>query len=252
MRRLFLSLLLALLPVSVSAQVVHDNTSESHTASTPSTSETSFSWSHDGAGSGVKGVLVLVFQLNASANDVTSVTYGSAGLSAVSGGSAADTVGELGRATAYFLGASVPQGTQTVVVNRNNNANTMYAVAATVTAGGDTEVHLAGIVLLQENQVPAEQSVTDGSPGQNSVRYAGGFYGNPVISAGANSTLLHDLDTASQSGIAVRETTAGQGSRSIGLTALTDDFAAVHLAIKQSAAASANGPRLLLMGVGLW
>ena len=250
MRRLLLILGFLLLPAPVSAQVVHDATSESHTASTPSTSEASFSWSHGGAASGVKGVVVFVFQLNASANDVTSVTYGGSAVAAVAGGSAADTAGEQGRATAYFLGASVPQGTQTVVVNRNNNTNQMYAIAATVTAGGDTEVYTTGIVLLQENQAPAEQSVTDGSPGTNSVRYAGAFSGLTTWAAGANSTELHQIDLASQTAIAVHETTAGQGSRSIGVTGTTDDCAVVHFAVRQVAAGGATPCHRGLMGVG--
>jgi hypothetical protein len=254
MRRLLLILALCLLPASVAGQVVHDATSESHLAATPSTSQASFTWNHGGHATLVKGVVVFVFQLNVSTNDVTSVTYGGTAMTAVTGGAAADTAGEQGRTTAYFLGSSVPQGTQAVIVNRNNNANQMYAVAATVTAGGDTAVHEAGIVLLQENQIVSEQSVTDGSPGTNSVRYAGLFWGRTVDpTAGANSTELHNITMSSQVAWVVRETTAGQGSRSVGFSTggSSDDTAAVHLAIKQTGGAAA-APKMGLMGVGGW
>lgn len=208
-----------------------DAATESATASTGSTSVPSFSWSHTGAVSGVKGVLVFTF-VNANADDATSVTYGGVTVPVVTGGRALDTATEAGDCKAWFLGSGVPQGTQTVVVNRNNNANVMYAVAITVTALVDTAT--TGIVLLNDNQALAQQNVDDGSPGTNSMRFAGvnsGLGTHPP--AGANSTELHFFPaTAGARSIStVRETTAGQGSRPVGFSASTDDVAAVHLAI---------------------
>lgn len=216
--------------------VSHDLATESHTGTTASQGEASFSWSHGGAGSGVKGVLVFTFNNTSSSTDalagVSGVTYGGSALTAVTGGSAVDTAGEQGRCTAWFLGTSVPQGTQTVVVTRVNNAAVIYAVAVTVLASGDTETN--GVVLLQENQAIAEQNVTDGSPGTNSLRYAGTFSGLPTPpAAGANSTALQSIDLGAVGDAVVRETTAGQGSRPVGFADVTDDVAAVHLAIRE-------------------
>lgn len=212
--------------------VAHDTASESATGSTGSTSEASFTWSHSGASSGVKGVLVFSF-VNANANDATSVTYGGSSLTAVTAGRAVDTLTEAGDCKAWFLGSGVPQGTQSVIVNRTNNANVMYAVAITVTASTDTETF--NPVLLQENQALAEQYVVDCGL-TNSVRYAGvnsGLATHPP--AGANSTELHFFpSTAGTRSIStVRETTAGAGARLVGFTAATDDVAFVGVAIRE-------------------
>jgi hypothetical protein len=156
-------------------------------------------------------------------------------MSLVSGGAASDTATEVGTVRAWFLGSSVPTGAQTITVTRTNNATEMYAVAFTVTASYNTEVYTSGIVLLQENGAFSEQSVTDGSPGSNSLRFAGGYSGGTAIAAGASSTMAQSIAFASGSNSAgaVYETTAGQGSRSIGFSNSNDDRAGVHFAVRE-------------------
>lgn len=215
--------------------VARDVASESHTGTTGSQSQASFSWSHAAAGSGVKGVVVYVFNLTSSADLTTSVTYGGTAMSAVTSGFAADTSGEQGSCKAYFLGASVPQGTQTVVVNRTNNVAVMYATAATVTAAGDTEYN--GVVIEQEDQALAQENIDDGTPGSDSVRFAGTYSGAANITSalvpGANSTLIGAIDPAANCAMSVWETTAGQGARPVGFVASSDDVAAVYLAVRE-------------------
>lgn len=225
--------------------------SESHTASTGSTSEASFSWTHFASGSNNSGVVVFTF-VNANADDATSVTYGGVSMTAVTGGRAVDTTTEPGDCKAWFLGTGVPGSDQTVTVNRTNNANVMYAIAMSFQAGSDTETN--GVVLLQGNQALAEQSVTDGSPGTNSLRCAGvnsGLATHPA--AGASSTEIHFFpDTpGSRSISAVHETTAGQGSRSIGFSAATDDVAAVHLAVREIPVVTAVANAMLMQSCGI-
>ena len=185
-----------------------------------------------------KGILVFVFCDTDSTDNVTSATYGGTTLTAVSGGFAQDTAGELGFCKAYFLGSGIPTGTQSLSVSFTGSQN-MWAAVIAVTASGNTEVYTAGIVLLQGDGTLAEQSVTDGSPGSNSVRFAGLFTGlaSPP-SAGSNSTVIQSFDDGTLGASVVRETTAGQGSRSIGWSSGTsDDRAAVHLAVRESASA---------------
>ena len=226
--------------------VAHDAASESATNS----SVASFTVSHTPVGTPA-GVLVYTYNFNSATNEATSVTYGAANVPAVTGGEAADTLNEPGSCKAWFLGSGVPTGAQTVTINRTNNTNTMYAIVITVTAGGDVEA--TGVVLQQENQAPAEASVDDGSPGTNSLRYAGAYCGLATVPGpGANSTALHDVLVAStRSGSAVRETTAGQGARSVGYSAATDDWACVALAIREVAAASGRIFKLAGRGGGL-
>jgi hypothetical protein len=212
--------------------VAHDASSASHASGAFSVSQASFSWTHTPAGT-PRGVLVLVFQGVSATNAVTSVTYGGTAMTHVGSARATDTTTEPGSADLYFLGSAVPTGAQTVQVNRTNNTTTVWAVCTTQTAATDTEV--TGIVLTQSDGAIAQQSVDDGSPGVDSVRYAGVYYGGATPApAGANSTLLHSNDAGAYGWTAVRETTAGQGARLVGCTqATSDDRAGVHLAVRE-------------------
>lgn len=212
--------------------VAHSASSESHTGTTGSVSQASFSWTHTQTGT-PQGVLVFVHVTNNATDTVTSVTYGAVTLTRVPGGAAVDAAGEPGRTDLFFAGAGLPAGNQTVTVNRLNNTRIMYATAATVTAATDTNV--LGIVLLEGDGTLAQQNVNDGSPGSNSVRYAGAFSGlNAPPAAGANSTLLQSIDLGNQTAALVRETTAGQGSRPVGFSSgTTDDRAVVHVAVRE-------------------
>lgn len=166
-----------------------------------------------------------------STDNISGVTYGGSALSAVSGGLAQDTSGEPGLCKAYFLGSSVPTGSQTVQVT--TTAGSYYCAAITVDSVGNTQAH--GVVLLQENGTIVEQSVDDGTPGSPSMRYAAGYSGQKTVpSIGSNSTSLLSASLDTTSVMACRETTAGQGSRSVGFTsATTDDRAFVHLALRE-------------------
>jgi len=213
--------------------VAHSAASESHTGTTGSASQAAFSWTHTQTGT-PQGVVVFVSTFVSVADFITSVTYGGVALTRLSGGSAQDAAGELGRMDAFFLGSGLGAGNQTITVNRTNNATVMYAAAVTVTAGAATAVPTATIVLLQGDQALAVQSVNDTSPGQNSVRYAAAYSGlNAPPAAGTGSTLLNSIDIGNYGSALAQETTAGQGARNVGFTAGSDDVAAVHLAIRE-------------------
>ena len=185
------------------------------------------------------GVAVLVACDSTGTDSVTGATYGGSSLTAVSGGFAQDTAGEPGFCKLYFLGSSIPTGARTVSVSTTGSPN-IVCVCITVTASTTTEVYTAGIVLLQGDGTLAEQSVDDGSPGTNSVRFAGMFTGlSTPPSAGASSTVIQSEDDGVLGASFVRETTAGQGSRSVGWSSgTTDDRAAVHFAIRETASSA--------------
>jgi hypothetical protein len=214
--------------------VAHVTSSQSHASAAFSVSQASFSWTHT-TSTDPRGVLVLVFQGVSATDAVTSVTYGGTAVPAVSAGRATDTATEPGSVAAYFLGSGVPTtDNPTVVVNRTNNTTTMWAVCITVTAAANTEV--AGVTLVQNDGAIAQQSVSDGSTGVNSMRYSGVYYGGATPApAGANSTLLGTTNDAGAYGwTAVRETSAGQGARLVGCTqATSDDRAIVALAVRE-------------------
>lgn len=216
--------------------VAHDAASESHTGTTGHSGSASFNWQHTPVGT-PRGVLVFVCQANNAGDDVTSVTYGSATLSAPPNANAADTNGEMGRVRVFFAGASIPTGQQTVTVNRANNANVMYAICITVTAGQDTQA--VGPVLIQEQGTFAVQAVDDGnSNGINSLRYACAFSGGSnVLAAGSGSTVtgMPSIDFGLYTITSCVESAAGQGSRNVGFSyGTSDDRAAVHIAIREA------------------
>lgn len=229
--------------------VAHDAVSESHTGTTGHSGSASFTWNHVPVGT-PKGVVVFVIGISSATDIITSVTYGGTAMTAVTSGFAADTANEPGFCKAYFLGASIPTGTQAVVVNRTNNANVCYAMCATQTADSDTAY--AGVQTQAENQVRSEINIDDGSPGTNSLRYAGAYNGassNPA--AGANSTNIIGIQFAAQGAGMVRENTAGQGARPVGFSGLSDDWAAVFLAVKESASGSTTPISMSATAVGV-
>lgn len=152
-----------------------------------------------------------------------------------------------------------------MVVNRTTNSNSIYAVAITVTSDTDSAVHEPGIVLVTaDGSSLSVQSVTDGSPGTNSLRFAafnGGFsdwntdpdnFPSQNVLPGSGSIWINNTSTYGTSGVigiidygargcgVVRESAAGQGARNVGFAAATTAFpppslarAAVHLAVKE-------------------
>lgn len=249
--------------------VAFDASSESHATGNVSTSQSSFSWTHTPIGT-PKGILVFTFS-NTTNDNATSVTYGGTSMTAVSGGRAVFSGTYGGETKSWFLGSSISTGAQTVVVNRTNNADQMWAVAFSVTAAADTSVHTAGIVLLQSSAGAAEQSVTDGqsSGTNNSLRFAAtntnafgiqSFYSTIVadgtVSPGPSSTWSKYNDLTNQVYATVYETTAGIGARNVGfyynltiLKGVTNHTAAVHLAVKEGGGGGGGGttnPAMLL------
>jgi hypothetical protein len=164
---------------------------------------------------------------------------------------AADTDTELGAVRAYYLD-DCASGTQAVVVNRTNNAVQMYAVSYTVTAASPTEVYQAGVKTKGGSTAIAtaasstgtgtgtlaEATVDDGSPGTNSLRFMGRYQGTSnVTAAGPNSTAPASAAASIDFGLFVidtfYETTPGQGARNVGGATITDDVAAILLAVRE-------------------
>lgn len=195
-----------------------------------------FNFNHTPVGT-PKGVLVFVNNIDTGdfSDNNSAVTYGGVSMTAVTGGFAQDTVGEPCAIKTWFLGSSIPTGLQSVAVSTTGGL-TMSACCITVTADVDTEY--TGVFKLEEDTTLSEQNIDDGSPGTNSVRFAGISSGrNTPPSAGTNSTVVQSDDYGVTTVSYVRETTAGQGSRPVGWSdGVLDDCAAVFLAIREISA----------------
>jgi hypothetical protein len=212
--------------------VAHDAWTESHTGTTGSTSQASFPITNHAGSASAAAAIVAVYTY-ANVNYITSVTYGGVLMNRMEGMQAIDTTTEPMRCDIFFL-ANCPTGTQTATITRTNNATVMYAQCVTVTVGAGMYADITGTVLNQNNAAIAERSVNDGSPGTNSLRYnfLGSGRGVAVV-AGASSTLLGGIVIGAAHGFhGFRETTGGQGARSVGGSdATSDDLASVAFAV---------------------
>ncbi len=214
--------------------VARDAVSQSHATGSSSTNQSSFTWTHTPVGT-PRGVLIFVFSISATAQD-TGVTYGGTTVPLATNAEANDTATEPGTVRTYFLGSGIPTGAKSVVVSRTNNATQMWAACYTVTAGADTQA--VGKLIQEENGTFAARSVSDGSTGVNSQRFAAGYSGgNNILAAATGSTVDASNDLGSYTCTTCYETTPGQGARNVGFTyATSDDRAYVALAVREYAA----------------
>jgi hypothetical protein len=228
--------------------VAYDTSTESHTGTTGGSGAASFTWDHTG-GASARGALVFVFGVVTNAlPPVTSVTYGGTTMTAIAY-NAKDSDTEPGSVIAYYLD-NCGTGTKAVVVNRSDATpwtHVLYAVCYTVTASGPTEVYLPGVMthggstsntaassLGSGTGTVALKSVTDGSPGTNSLRFMGRYQGTSnVTGAGSGSLAGPSIDFGLYVIDTFYESAAGQGERNVGGATITDDVAAIALAVRE-------------------
>lgn len=186
------------------------------------------SWNHIPVTSTPQGVGLFVTYSPSSLTEVTEVKYG--GVALTRRALARDTATEPGVMEFWYLGAGVPTGTQAFNVVKGLTGSGTWGVGFTVSATRSTTV--AQTLLVQENTSLAERTL---STIQVGVRFAGAYYGGAAPpGAGANSTILFDIDYGAYAARVVRETTAGSGKRVVGFAAGTaDDVAAIYVAIDE-------------------
>lgn len=209
--------------------------SESHTGTTGNTSSASFTWNHASAGT-PKGVVVFVHQVvTVTSNLCTGVTYGGTAMTSL-GTYVTDAAGEPGSVQAYFLGASVPTGTQAVVVSRTNNAVAMYASCMTFSAIGDTST--AGYTSVGGDQTGwTGLTIDDGTLGQNSMRVCAIYTGAAApLTAGSGTTAPTSIDFGAYGISMYYQTTPTQGSYKVLVGTVTDDVAAIGFSVIENGA----------------
>lgn len=187
------------------------------------------------------GIVFVCTHNSATAVD-TAVTWNSVSMTLI--GSSTDTDTEPGVTRGYFLDG-VTNGT--ITVSRTNNATVCVGYAASISANSACDIAQwvtqggGGTFNVNANSSEAgttgstEQPVDDGSPGTNSMRFAAAYSGAATPpAAGPNSTALQVLDSTAFGSRFVRETNAGQGSRSVGFaTGTTDDWAFMAVAVRE-------------------
>jgi len=202
---------------------------------------TSLSWTHTPAGT-PRGVLVAVVEAARSTVGVTAVTYGGVSMSKVT--DAADTSGEPGAVSVWFLGESVPTGAKTVSVTAGADAK--WGSCVTVTADGDLQV--ADSDRVQEDAANPTVTLQTGA-GVESFVAAWAYSGlGAVTNLSANTTryqekLANSRDFGSYVAVGVR----GQGSYlggdiPVGFTSSSDDMAMAAVALAAIPDSPTGGP----------
>lgn len=191
-------------------------------------------------GTGARAGIVFV-ATHGTGDLITGVTWNSVAMTRLY--QAVDTDTEPGSVVAYFLD-NVTNGT--ITVSRTNNAVATVGYAASISAARVTRAYQV-ITRVSSTQntdantsttgtgASGEVSVDDGSPGTSSMRFAAAYTGAATpVAQGTNSTALQSLDSTALGSSFIRETTAGQGSRSVGFaTGTTDDWAMVAVAVRE-------------------
>jgi len=190
-----------------------------------------------------RGVIVYIHQSASGAggdgDDVSAVTYGGVSMSRVT--TAADTAGETMRPYAYFLGASIPTGAQTVTVTYSGGLGTRILYCISVTASADTEVDASNITEGDQ----ADPDITVATTASTNCFVSGilstGESIHTNISSGSGYTELDLTDVSSRASNVQRRTsnsTGGNVSVLWSTSAIVDDVAAIGVAIKESAASA--------------
>ena len=235
MKRFLLFLALVLWTSVARATITFDFASEG-------TGTTTFTWSHAGGANPEGGVVACM--CSACTTDVISgAKWGASSMTLV--GNAIDTVGEPGSVEVYWIGSSVPSGTQTIECTVSSGTDAKHGVAIGVQANGN--VQLAGTFCTIDTGDPDDPSCT--VTGISGARFGFAFLfsglNDPTsITAGAGFTLGPDNDYGTKSSISEYESSQGSGNLTAAFTTTAaDDVAMLGMAFQQVTADSGFAPR---------
>ncbi len=134
---------------------------DTNTQANTFTTVTPFTFSHAGAASKVRAVMVMI-QHGAVSTDligVNSVSYGNVIMTRVARG--VDSVTEAGAAYNYFLGTGIPQGSQTVSIAHTGSSD--VKVAACVSFFGNTDTYVYDNQTINANQANPQVTLDTGA-----------------------------------------------------------------------------------------
>lgn len=192
---------------------------------------TPHTWSHAGASSGVKGILVAAIHGTSSTDHISAVTYGGASLVRVR--RSADAAGEPGAAEWWFLGDGVLQGTQTVSVTCGATTDDFQFVSITLLGDGNCfVVDTDGLTADQ-----ADPSVTLNYLGLTCQAFGALYSGQNApasFTPNGNCTTDFSEDLGNFSGIVFHQTTPGSSDFAIGGTSTSEDVAFAAIAVTDS------------------
>lgn len=196
--------------------------------------------SHAAASSGVKGVLVLLQSLS-NANQASAVTYGGVSMVEDPKSPVTHATGELGQVQAFSLGASVPQGTQTVSVTRAGTGSLKVHVF-TVTAAAD--IARVDSQILNSDSLANPSLLLDTPAGVETFIAATLFSGqdDPLnVTPDAAYTQANEFDYGTKVGNTIRRTAIATGGLiACGWTQTAEDAVVIGVAIREVAPAASG------------
>lgn len=243
---LLLSVVLHYTAVSMEAAPAFDATSAHPTGGTGD-----LSWSHVPVGT-PRAIIFFAMQGTSATDEVTSVTYGGVSMAEVSGSPNMLTGGEIGGVHVFFLGASIPTGTQTVSVTTSGATVTYFPSVISLTAADDTET--VDVDATVNSTSLANPSVTLSLSGRTS--WAGiAFYSGQNSPAGV--TPLTDWTDNGEGDLGTEliasyyYNTVGTSDVTAGWTQAAEDAAMIAFAVAEVVVGGATECRnLALLGVG--
>ena len=190
-----------------------------------------WTWSHTNGTTAPKGVLVAIMHGTTATDHVLTVTYGGVSMTRVQRNT--DTATEPGAAEWWFLGSSVPTGTQTVSVDlATATTDDLHGVSITLEATTNLEVvDVDGLT----NTNAANPSVTLQYGGRACRSFSALYSGLTAITSLAAGTGCVAISTSELAGNftsqAFMQAVGGTSDFAIGVTAVADDVAYAAVAI---------------------
>lgn len=211
-----------------------------------------FSFTHTPTGT-PRAVIVGVVQEIGNTDEVTgAVTYGGVACSEMALSPATRDNTDDSVIYAYFLGASIPTGAQTVAIDVDATGSAKRAFVITLTASADTEV--VDTTVTSEPATGNDTAVT--IQGGATTNFYGVFAHNAVndpanITPSANWTTRDEHDFTNAIGACYTFDNITTGDQTLTLTLSANlDSNTYGFAVTESAAAAGGAGKMLLMGVG--
>lgn len=226
-RKFILSSLICIAALCVNAQVAYDAT----TSGGRSTGD--FSFSHTPVGT-PRAVVVYIMQAVGTTNEIDAITYGGVSVSHVQSSPVIHSTGETGTVSIYFLGAGIPTGTQTMVVDVNATGSDKAVRVITLTATMDTKVHNT-VTLNSDSQAnPSVNLSRGGITSWVGLLYISGHDNTGSISPLSGWTGISETDFGTQTGGQVRHPTVTNTDLTCGWNQTAEDATMIAVAVTEA------------------
>lgn len=192
-----------------------------------------FAFNHTPVGT-PRAVIVWVVETGATADHIAGITYGGDAMTEVSGSPNILATGETGIVYCYFLGTSIPTGTQSVSVDTTATSN-YIAYCVTLTAGADTEiVDSDGTINSTSITNPTATLSLSGKTSWAGIALHSGAQAVGGITPSASWTSRSETDRGATQAACYTFDTIGTSDVAAGWTQTTEDASAVSVAVSEA------------------